>query len=519
MPSFAGALLTFATLLLMITYSVYKVDNMLQRKGYKMMTTVKENFFDEHDVFTADAGFGLALTFINENAIGEPLDPAYGTLKFFVSQWGIDENEEYYNKREELPSHKCSEEELGFVEGDATQFYPVVKTALASVKELQEQFTCISREESYIYGSFDLDEGRMLELTLRRCEGEDYCASPDEIKDYFRGKYFGILMNTIRFDSTKWEEESIVKESLLSWIPIATQTQQEFPFQVARTLLNLQDKFINLDEITELEDSGMFNLKQAPSKPFEFNEIDMQAVSFQINLDMTIIDREIISVLDVLSDIGGLDGTLVLIVGLLLSILNYNAIGNYMVANLYKASESGGKVSKFKRALCCNLDEYFFDLIPSCCLCCRMSRKHQALMKAREMLDKEMDILSIVRSLRFLRKAVSLLLPDEGQREELEASCCFEIIEVQDARETKAKTKQARARDKYEEVSASGNDSSRNTSRGINNSHSELEGRKALPDSNQQSSLLVPTESARIRRVTSSKHNFGPGRVCLREGC
>ena len=42
---------------------------------------------------------------------------------------------------------------------------------------------------------------------------------PDEVtREYFDGLYFTILANQIRFDAKKYGEESIIKESMLTWI-------------------------------------------------------------------------------------------------------------------------------------------------------------------------------------------------------------------------------------------------------------------------------------------------------------
>ena len=79
-----------------------------------------------------------------------------------------------------------------------------------------------------------------------------------------------MLSNQIRFDSSRWETDSIIKESVLNWFPISTQVQLEVPLEVVRAEVNLQDKLINLEELTELSDDGIFRLKQGQNKPFEY---------------------------------------------------------------------------------------------------------------------------------------------------------------------------------------------------------------------------------------------------------
>ena len=64
----------------------------------------------------------------------------------------------------------------------------------------------------------------MIKFDLTRCdkENEGNCKTDKEIKEYFKGSYIIVLMNKIRFDSSKFGEESIVRESIIHWLPIST---------------------------------------------------------------------------------------------------------------------------------------------------------------------------------------------------------------------------------------------------------------------------------------------------------
>ena len=53
--------------------------------------------------------------------------------------------------------------------------------------------------------------------------------------------------------------------------------------------------------------------------------------------DLTLIERTGYTVLEILSDIGGLQGILISAISLLLSILNYNYLDDYLVAKLFKS--------------------------------------------------------------------------------------------------------------------------------------------------------------------------------------
>ena len=67
--------------------------------------------------------------------------------------------------------------------------------------------------------------------------------------------------------------------------------------------------------------------------------------------------------------------------------------------------------------------EYFLSLLPSCCgnilkkfkccRCCLRSRRQTALKMAREKLDKELNIIEIVKSWRYYEQALRHLLPEK----------------------------------------------------------------------------------------------------------
>lgn len=59
-------------------------------------------------------------------------------------------------------------------------------------------------------------------------------------------------------------------ESRIAYYPINTQFKQTIPFQISSTQLYLQDlRSLDLDDLTEMEDSSVFKLEQLPVKSWE----------------------------------------------------------------------------------------------------------------------------------------------------------------------------------------------------------------------------------------------------------
>ena len=99
---------------------------------------------------------------------------------------------------------------------------------------------------------------------------------------------------------------------------------------------------VDLDELTELEDSSVFKLEQKNSRPFEREPTFIIGLAFEMNYDLNVVSRNTYNILDLLSDIGGIQSLLVTFFNLLLSIWNYNHFSNYMVSKLYKYKSSPG---------------------------------------------------------------------------------------------------------------------------------------------------------------------------------
>ena len=74
--------------------------------------------------------------------------------------------------------------------------------------------------------------------------------------------------------------------------------------------------------------------------------------------------------MDVLSDVGGLQGILISAVVLLISFLNHNNLESYMVSKLFTFDSVALKTSQTE-----NIKEYCTGLLPKKLVCCRTNRK------------------------------------------------------------------------------------------------------------------------------------------------
>ena len=131
--------------------------------------------------------------------------------------------------------------------------------------------------------------------------------------------------------------------------------------------------------------------------------------------------------LDLLSDIGGFTSIFISGLSFLITIWNYKNFEYHFLTNFFKKkvtktnkqlkvnSENKSNNENFASGKICNLKEYLLELIPSLTKvsCCRRNSKHAAIEKARIALNKEVNIIEIIRVLRYLKHAMRQVLPKQ----------------------------------------------------------------------------------------------------------
>ena len=249
--------------------------------------------------------------------------------------------------------------------------------------------------------------------------------------------------------------------------------QESIPFKVSTTKLFLQDEFINLDDITELEDDSIFKMEQMPKQPYEFDEFIQMSISVEMNLDQKVIARAGYTFVDYLSDIGGFQGLLISGVGYLLAAWNYNQFDNHMVTRLYKMEKEGvdkqlkiekktffDRSSAVKPSFLANPKEYICDEIPDVlkmCGCLRPNRKERFFKVARDRFAHESNIIEIIKSRRYTSQALQLLL-SKRQRLNLKLTSRYLNVnpDASDSAEDKQQPNNDRELDEF--YSSSGDD-------------------------------------------------------------
>ena len=134
-----------------------------------------------------------------------------------------------------------------------------------------------------------------------------------------------------------------------------------------------------------------------------------------MDLNLMTYDRSRYTVLDLLSDVGGLSGMFASIFTSFMALWNYNQLDNFMVMNLFQQKRTKRKVKTDSEKdqvenlwtdRLPNFKEYFRSLLPKKLnSCCQLSRKERAFKQGRIRLEKELNILELIKSIRLYKVA------------------------------------------------------------------------------------------------------------------
>ena len=178
--------------------------------------------------------------------------------------------------------------------------------------------------------------------------------------------------------------------------------------------------WINLDDLTELEDTSVFEFLIQPFKSYE-KDYDVQVdVTIEMELNMRVVAREGYTFLDYLSDIGGMQGMIASFIAAFVVFWNYNNFANYMVQRLYKIEKKDAKKKVYTNYddrsefiyPCCmsNARDAICDILPSCLQCCRSGKQDKSIAMGRDKLEKESNIIEIIKSRRYFNASLKILL-------------------------------------------------------------------------------------------------------------
>ena len=172
-----------------------------------------------------------------------------------------------------------------------------------------------------------------------------------------------------------------------------------------------------------------------------------------MSLDLIRHERKQLTMLDMLSEIGGFSGLVFSTFALFQGLWNFNALENYMVSRLFKVKLAEDTIDRKKELfhhseyIKDNKIPYFREILQRAlpkicvrCCCLRKTRRERAMQMARGALAEEINIIEIIKLQRYFHSVIHNLL-NEKSRMGLKARSRYHMIDPEnfkDIRNAKA---------------------------------------------------------------------------------
>ena len=114
--------------------------------------------------------------------------------------------------------------------------------------------------------------------------------------------------------------------------------REEIVYKVRLTDLRLQDSYYQFSALTE-DDRRIFINKPEKVRPYEFPDSVHLQLTYEFDLDLYRIDRDVYSILDWIGDVGGLNEGLFIILSIILGFVNFYKFEHFMIEHLYFKKE------------------------------------------------------------------------------------------------------------------------------------------------------------------------------------
>ena len=138
--------------------------------------------------------------------------------------------------------------------------------------------------------------------------------------------------------------------------------------------------------------------------------------------------REGYTFMDILSDVGGVEAVLISAISMFLSFWNFKHFDNYMAKHLYKMDLELNSKEFLNTPYLRNMKHCCMECLPRKLVCCRRTESMIALYKARKLMESEIDIISLIKSRRYMNAALRELLPN-SRIEVLKSQSSFVTID------------------------------------------------------------------------------------------
>ena len=184
MGSYCGVFFTFVMVILIVIYGLAKFTTLLERpkSAMKVQTSTEREAFDANKEFKSSDGFQIAAALTQIDGSGSALpDPGIVSLDFSYLIYEQDSTGEFKVSSETIPSHQCTDAELGIGQKSTVGFYPTEKNSKKPLEFHKQKFYCPDTTDLSIRGALDGNSAKFLGISVSYCNfnAHSNCIDPD----------------------------------------------------------------------------------------------------------------------------------------------------------------------------------------------------------------------------------------------------------------------------------------------------------------------------------------------------
>ena len=110
----------------------------------------------------------------------------------------------------------------------------------------------------------------------------------------------------------------------------------------------MQDQLFNFGDLTKEIDHDVFEINPLPGASYEKNDGTQFDITFERDLDLKLVKRSGYTILDLISNVGGLRTLMSFGFTVLMSYWNFNSSANHMVSRLFLYKSAQGMSEQAK---------------------------------------------------------------------------------------------------------------------------------------------------------------------------
>ena len=214
-------------------------------------------------------------------------------------------------------------------------FFPLNPVSEDDFKFYGPKLKCI-KEPFKLFGNFNSNSSSNLMVVFEKCDpSKRTCKSEDAYVEWTKGKYILTLQNEVKFQSHVFDtKDRLISQSSTQWYSISSLLRLEYINMVQRSELEMMDVVYGIGGL--FADSALgFVLEESPRRFMTYERPFQNAITFEISRNRDIYHRDVYTILDLLSEVGGFFGAIAPFCHGLVHMFQYDGVHTFVMSALF----------------------------------------------------------------------------------------------------------------------------------------------------------------------------------------